>query len=115
MKKFFAILFAVLMLALFLWGAFFENSSTSIIINGQEVTGPLKGMLGAGGLVVSLVALSCFAILLALAFAGTGIIVLGCLIVGMGFVTALMFPFLLPVLVPLGLVWIYIALTRTKK
>lgn len=115
MKKNLGVVLAGLMIVLFLWGAFFENGSTSIIINGQEVTGPLKGMLGAGGLVVSLVALSCFAILLALAFAGTGIIMLGCLIIGMGFVTALMFPFLLPVLVPLGLVWIFIALTRTRK
>ena len=67
-----------------------------------------------GGLVVSLVALISFAILLARAFAGTGII-LGCMIIGAGFATALVFPFRLPVLVPLGLVWVYIALTRTNS
>ncbi len=115
MKKSLGGVLAGLMIALFLWGAFFENNSISILINGQEVTGSMKGVLGAGGLLISLVALICFAILLALAFAGTGIIILGCMIVGIGFATALVFPFLLPVLVPLGLIWIYIALTRAKS
>ncbi len=112
MKKNFWVVFAGVMIALLVWGVFFENSSISILINGQEVTGPMKGILGAGGLVVSLVALICFAILLALVFAGTGIFILGCLIIGVGLVAALMFPFLFPLLVPLALLWLYIVLAR---
>ncbi len=57
MKKNFAVMIATLMVALVLWGLFFENSSTMIVINGQEIEGPLKGMLGAGGLVVALIPL----------------------------------------------------------
>jgi hypothetical protein len=69
MKKNFAVMIATLMVALVLWGLFFEYSSTIIVINGQEIEGPLKGALGAGGLVVALIALISLAILLALAFA----------------------------------------------
>lgn len=113
MKKTFGLILAVLMIALFLWGVFFE--STSIFINGQEASGLTKGMVGAGGLLVSMVALLCFAIMLALLFTGMGIIVLGCMIIGAGLAAALAFPFLLPVLVPLVLVWIYITLTRKSS
>jgi len=114
MKKNFALVFAVLMIALVLWGLFFENSATSIVINGQEVVGPLKGVLGAGGLVVALIAMICLAILLMLAFAGTGVIILGCFIVSAGIVTAFMFPFLFPVLIPLALIWAFVTLMRKK-
>jgi len=112
MKKNFAIVIAILMLGMVLWGLFFENSSTIIMVNGQEIEGPLKGMLGAGGLVVVLIALISLAILLALAFAGTGIIILGCIIVAAGIFTAFVFPFLFPILIPLALVWVFITLIR---
>ncbi len=115
MKKDFWVVFAFLMIALLLWGVFFENSNINIFINGQEVTGSIKGILGAGGLVVSLVALICFAILLALVFAGTGILIISCLIIGIGLGAALMFPFLFPLLVPLALVWLYILLTKRNR
>ena len=114
MKKSFAIVIAALMVALVLWGLFFENSSTMIVINGQQIEGPLKGMLGAGGLVVTLIALISLAILLALAFAGTGIIIAGCIIVTAGIFTAFVFPFLFPILIPLALIWAFIALMRKK-
>ena len=103
------------MVLLALWGLFFENSSTTILINGQEVSGPLKGVIGVGGMVVALVALICLAILLALAFAGTGIIILGLMVVGGVILAAVMFPFLLPLLIPLALVWLFIALVRQKS
>jgi hypothetical protein len=114
MKKNFAVMIAVLMVALVLWGLFFENSSTIIVINGQEIEGPLKGALGAGGLVVALIALISLAILLALAFAGTGIIIAGCIVVAIGIFSAFVFPFLFPVLIPLALIWAFIALIRKK-
>ncbi len=114
MKKNLVIVIAALIVALVLWGLFFENSSTVIMINGQEIEGPLKGMLGAGGLVVALIALISLAILLALAFAGTGIIIAGCVIVAIGVFMAFVFPFLFPILIPLALVWVFIALIRKQ-
>jgi hypothetical protein len=48
-------------------------------------------------------------------FAGTALIVLGALVIA-GFVAAwFVFPFLLPLLVPLFLVWIFVAAARRGR
>ena len=106
-----AIALAVLMLAIVAWGLFLESNAVTIVINGQQVTGP-KGVIGAGGLVVALIALFCAAILLVFVFAGIGVIVLGCFVfVGM-ILAGLAFPFLLPLLIPLVILWGFVAITR---
>ncbi len=51
------------------WGTFFEAGATRIIIDGQELAGPLKGTTGA----VGLTALFCAALSLLFVFAGIGI------------------------------------------
>ena len=110
-----AIALAVLMLVIVGWALFAESNAVTIVINGQEVSGPLKGAIGIGGLVVALIALVCAAILLAFVFAGIGVIVLG-LVVLAGLVLAMLaFPFLLPVLIPLAIVWAFVALVRRSK
>ncbi len=110
-----AIALAVLMLVIVGWALFAESNAVTIVINGQEVSGPLKGAIGIGGLVVALIALGCAAILLAFVFAGIGVIVLG-LVVLAGLVLAMLaFPFLLPVLIPLAIVWAFVALVRRSK
>jgi hypothetical protein len=111
MGKKLAIALAVLMLAIVAWGLFMESSGVTIVINGQEVTGPLKGTIGAAGLVVALIALFCAAILLVFVFAGLGVIVLGG-VVFVGMILAwLAFPFLLPLLIPLAILWVFVAMT----
>jgi hypothetical protein len=107
-----AIVLAILMLAVVAWGLFFENNAITIVINGQQVTGPLKGAIGAGGLVVALIALFCAATLLVFVFAGVGIIVLAGFILGGVILAGFAFPFLLPLLLPLAVVWGFIALAR---
>jgi hypothetical protein len=110
-----AIALAVLMLGIVGWALLAGSNAVTIVINGQEVAGPLKGAIGIGGLVVALIALGCAAILLAFVFAGIGVIVLG-LIVLAGLVLAMLaFPFLLPVLIPLAIVWAFVALVRRPK
>ena len=64
-----AIALAVPMLAIVIWGLLLESNAVTIIINGQQVTGPLNGAIGAGGLVVALIALFCAAIVLVFVFA----------------------------------------------
>jgi len=112
MAKKLAIALAVLMLAIAAWGLLLESSTVTIVINGQQVTGPLKGTIGARGLVVALIALFCAATFLVFVFAGIWLIVLACgVFVGM-ILTALAFPFLLPLLIPLAILWGFVALTR---
>jgi hypothetical protein len=110
-----AIILVLLMLAIVAWALFTEGSATKIIINGQELTGPLKGMISAGGLIVAAIALFCAAIFLAFVLAGIGLLVLGAFVVGGLVVAALMFPVLLFVLVPLAIVWLFVALVSGGK
>ena len=115
MTKKLAIALALIMLVIVAWGLFVEGGATKIIINGQELTGPLKGAVGAAGLIVALIALFCAGIFLVFVFAGVGIIVLGCVMV-LGLILAgFTFPLLLVLLIPLAIVWAFIALTRDTK
>jgi hypothetical protein len=107
-----AIALALIMLALVAWGLFFEAGSIKIVIDGQELTGPLKGSIGAAGLIVGLIALYCAAIFLLFVFAGIGVFILGGVIVAGLIVAGLAFPFLLVLLLPLAIVWAFIALIR---
>jgi hypothetical protein len=110
-----AIALAVIMLAIVVWGLFFENNAITIVINGQHVTGPLKGAIGAGGMVVALIALFCAATLSVFVFAGIGLVFLGLLVIGSVILTGLAFPFLLPLIIPLAVVWGFIALVLHKR
>jgi hypothetical protein len=112
MAKKLAIALAVLMLAIVAWGLLLGSNAVTIIINGQPVTGPLDGAIGAGGLVVALIALFCAAILLVFVLAGIGVIVLGFFVLLGVIMAALAFPFLLPLLIPLAILWGFVAITR---
>jgi hypothetical protein len=107
-----AIALTFIMLFIVAWGVFFEAGSTSIIINGQEITGPFKGAIGAGGLIISVGALFCAAIFLLFVFAGIGIFFLGGMLVIGLMLAGFAFPLLLILLLPLFIVWLFIAITR---
>jgi hypothetical protein len=112
MMKKLAIALALVMLAIVAWVLLMDGGATSIIINGHELTGPLKGAVGVAGLIVASIALFCAAILLAFVFAGVGLFVLGCVVV-LGLILAgIAFPLLLLLLIPLAIVWAFVALFR---
>ena len=112
MAKKAAIALAIAMLLIVAWGLFFEAGSTRIIINGRELVGPLNGTIGAAGLIIGLIALFCAAIFLLFVFAGIGIFILGGVIVAGLVLTGFAFPFLLVLLLPLAVVWAFIAIIR---
>ena len=112
MAKKAAIALAIAMLLIVAWGLFFEAGSTRIIINGRELVGPLNGTIGAAGLIIGLTALFCAAIFLLFVFAGIGIFILGGVIVAGLILTGFAFPFLLVLLLPLAIVWAFIAIIR---
>jgi hypothetical protein len=109
--KSFAIVLVVLLLALLAW-VLLQSSDIAIVVNGQKLVGPAKFAAEGWGVLVGVVALFCVAILLVFVFAGVGLIVLGALVLVGLLVTWLAFPFLLPLLVPLFLVWIFVAAVR---
>ena len=103
------------MLAFVAWGLFVEGGATRIVVNGEELTGPLKGAVGAAGLIIASIAFFCAAIFLAFVFAGIGIFVLGCVVAAGLVLAGLTFPFLLLVLFPLAVVWVFVAIVRRKS
>jgi hypothetical protein len=115
MTKKMAIALAVVMLAIVAWGVFVEGGATRIIIDGQELTGPFKGAIGAAGMIVASVALFCAAIFLVFVVAGFGLFVLGCVIAFGLILSGLAFPYMLLVLIPLAIVWLFIAIARHKS
>ena len=100
------------MLAVAAWALLMERSTVSIVIDGRQVAGPLVGTLEARGVILALIALFCAATFLLFVFAGFGLIVLASFVL-IGMILAwVMFPFLLPLLIPLALLWGFIAFTR---
>jgi len=113
MKKV-AILLALTVMVLLVW-VLFRSSGVVITVNGERLVGPMKLAAEGWGLLVTVVALFCAAILLAFVFAGIGLIVLGVLVLA-GLVLAwLAFPFLVPLLVPLFIVWLFVAAFRGSR
>lgn len=112
MKKL-ALVCLVILALVFAWGI--TSSNVAVTINGQTMTGPLAAMAGGWGLVLSTVVFFCVAILLAFILAGVGLIVLGVMAL-VGFILlATAFPFLLPLLIPLLIVWAFCAGTRNSE
>ena len=108
-----ALVFVVVLLAVVVWAVFFENNSMTIVINGQQVTGPLEGVIGVGGMIVALIAFFCAATLLMFVFAGVGVVVLGLLLLGGLILAASASPVLLVLTVPVAIVWLVVALSRS--
>jgi len=110
-----AIALTVILLALVAWAILVESNAFSIVINGQPVTGPLKGEIGVAGVVAALIAGLCAAIILLFVFAGIGIVVLGCIVFGGLIFAWATFPYFLPMLVPLAIVWLFVAISRRSS
>jgi hypothetical protein len=115
MTKKLAIMLVVVMLAIVAWSLLFDSNVVTIVVNGQQVSGPMKDAVGIGGLVVAVVAFFCAAILLLFVFAWIGIVVLGLLIGAATIAATLAFPFLLPLLIPLAILWLFVAVTRRTR
>jgi len=102
-----ALVLAIFMIVFLAWALFLGGDVVSITINGREITGPFAPLIGAWSFILTLVILFCIAILLAFVLAGVGLIILG-IIALVGLILAVIaFPFLLPLLIPLFIVWVF--------
>jgi hypothetical protein len=109
-----AIVLVVAVLGILAW-VLVHSSHIAVVVNGHPLIGPAKLAAEGWGVLVGIVSLFCAAILLVFVFAGTALLVLGALVIA-GFVAAWSaFPFLLPLLIPLLLVWICVAAARAGR
>ena len=82
------------------------------MVPGQPFHGPFESITGGWGLIIATVSIFCAAILMAFVLAGAGLIILGVLALVGFLLLAAVFPFMLPVLIPLLIVWAFCAGTR---
>lgn len=115
MIKKLAIVLAVLMVGFLGWVLLGASDSVSIAINGNQIDSPFDAVTGAWGVISAVVILFCAAILLVFVFFGMALIVLGCLVLAGSILAAMTFPFLLPILIPLFVVWLFCCLVRPPR
>lgn len=118
MKKF-APYLILLLCALLLWDLLFTFGDASFHIDGEEVGGPLGAMLGVlfagGGTLIGLFVALVVGVVVAVALAGVGVLVIGALAIAGLAVAAAVVPFLLPLLLPLALVWYLVSRSRRNR
>lgn len=115
MLKNWTIALTLLLLMIIAWGLFTETDNLIIILNGQQLHEPFNGMVSVGGFIVAIVALFCMAILFVFILSGIWLIIIGGFLLMSLIFTVLFFPFSLPLLAPLVIVWIFIAMTKRLK
>jgi hypothetical protein len=109
--------------ALLLWNvfAFGLNGGDGMVVNvdGDEIGGPLGALLamlfaGGGTLLAGLILLVVGAVL-AVVFAGVGIILIGGLGIGAVVLALAVSPLLLPLLLPLAVIWYMVSRSRKHR
>jgi hypothetical protein len=115
MIKTLGIVCVLLLFAVAAWFIAFPGDSFHIVINGEPVTGPMRGAVGVSGIIVGAIALFCAAIVMVFVVAGVGVVVVGLLVLAGLVVALIMFPFMLPLLIPLFIVWLFVAIIRKSR
>lgn len=112
-----AILFLLALILLDL--AFDAADFMHFSIDGDEVDGPLGALLAVifagGGLVIAGVVMLVVGLVLAVVFAGVGVIVVGALGVAAVTVALALSPLLLPLLIPVAIVWYLVSRKRKDR
>lgn len=118
MKKI-APLVILFLFCLLIWNVFVHPSGMTIDIDGDTIDGPLGAVLAAlfagGGLIIGALALLFVGALLAVVFAGVGVVLalaLGLTLLAVG---AAISPLLLPILIPVAIIWCFVSRARRNR
>jgi hypothetical protein len=118
MKKIapFVILFLFCLLA---WNLFAHSSGVSFDIDGEEFDGPLAALLGlmfaGGGIVIATLVVLFVGAVLAVVFAGVGVLLVLALGLAALAIAAAVSPLLLPILVPVAIIWFFVTRSRRNR
>ncbi len=108
----------VFVLAISLWDAMWSNN-LHVNLGDDDFDGPLGALFGVvlagGGMLIAVVALVCAAVFVGVLCAGIGIVLVSTLVLASVIVVAAMSPLLLPLLIPVGLYWIFSARARRQR
>lgn len=118
MKKIapFVILFLFCLLA---WNLFAHSPGISFDIDGEDIDGPLGSLLSlifaSGGIVIATLVVLFVGALLAVVFAGVGVLLMLALGLAALAVAAAVSPLLLPILVPVAIIWFFTSRSRRNR
>ncbi|KQQ86554.1 hypothetical protein [Massilia sp. Leaf139] len=105
--------------ALLLWDVLFTFGDASFHIDGEEFDGPLGAMFGillaGGGTLIGLLVTLVVGVVLAVVFAGVGVVIIGALAIAGVAVLCAIVPFLLPLLLPLAVIWYLVSRSRRNR
>jgi len=117
MKKIAAIIILFLF-AMLVWNVFTFGDSV-VNIDGEDIGGPLGALLATffagGGLLLAGVIMLFVGGVLAVVFAGVGILCIGGLALGACVLALIVSPLLLPLLVPVAIVWWLVSRSRKHR
>lgn len=105
--------------ALVAWEALVEPYGVNFVFDGDDIDGPFEALLAlvfaGGGLVIGVLAAVIAAVVVAVVFAGLGLLAVVGLVLAAVVVVAVVAPFLLPVLIPLAIVWFIVSRSRRNR
>jgi hypothetical protein len=109
----------LLLFGLLAWNVFVHPSGMTFDIDGDAIDGPLGALFGllfaGGGILIAALVILCVGAVLAVVFAGLGVM----LALGLGLVAlvlaALISPLLLPLLVPAAIIWFVVSRNRRNR
>lgn len=108
----------IFLLAIAAWQSVFGDGMT-VNIDGDEIDGPLGAILamvfGGAGMLLAGVVLVCVAIFLCVLFASLGILAVFGVALAAVVAVAAVSPLLLPLLIPIGLYWIFVSRPRKQR
>ncbi|MCD2517178.1 hypothetical protein LQ564_12760 [Massilia sp. G4R7] len=108
-------LFALLLLNVFADATDFMT----VNIDGEEIGGPLGWLVGlvfaGGGMLIATIVMLFVGLLLAVVFTGVGVIVVGALGFAAGAVLLALAPLMLPLLIPVAIIWYLVARSRKDR
>ena len=118
MKKIapYIVLFLLIMVA---WESMVEPYHMSFMFDDGDFDGPVGGLLAVlfagGGMIIGVLALIFAAVVVAVVFAGVGLLAVSGLVLGALIVAAVIAPFLLPVLIPVAIIWYLMKRDRKNR
>lgn len=105
------------LIALIAWDMLADSGG--IQIDGEEFDGPFGTLLGlvfgSIGLIIGTLVVLCVGALLAVVFAGVGVLVIGALALAALLALVAVSPLLLPLLVPAAIIWFFVARSRRNR
>ena len=105
----------VFLLAMVLGLALHFAGAWPLTLDSFVVTIPGDAAADAAGVVLAPIILLCVALFLVLILSGVGFVVLGSLVLAGGILVLVALPFLLPLLIPVFVIWIGIVVARRRE